>query len=257
LATVNDLRILKKKAAAGSPVDLDVTVNPGTPPSLYSYITPTVHRIGNGPFPDEYNYYFEFEISSFSELALVSTSGTALPVTWLSVSGQVNGGKILINWATASEINTASFTVEYSDDGLKFVSLHNTLAAGNSNSVRRYEWIHTSPRQGINYYRIRQTDKVGQFSYSKVIALQYRKDATTMLIAPNPARENLTVWLPEMRGKSAVIIIYNSLGQVVKQQPIAAGATTALINISSLEKGYYRVQLSQAGSSQSLPFIKQ
>jgi hypothetical protein len=257
LATVNDLRILKKKAAPGSPVDLDVTVNPGTSPSLYSYITPSVHRIGNGPFPDEYNYYFEFEISSFSELALVSASGTALPVTWLSVSGQANGGKILINWATASESNTASFTIEHSPDGIKFTSLENVPAAGNSSATRNYQYLHGTPKTGANYYRIRQTDKDGKYSYSKTIKVNFGTNGIPLTLTPNPVSDKLMIWLPEIVNKSAVIKIYNPLGQLVQQQPVAIGAKQVQVNTNNLPKGYYRLQLLQAGSSQSLPFIKE
>jgi hypothetical protein len=256
LATVNDLRILKKKAAPGSPVDLDVSVNPGTSPSLYSYITPSVHRIGNGPFPDEYNYYFEFEISSFSELALVSASATALPVTWLSVSGQVNGAKILINWATASESNTASFTIEHSPDGLKFISLENVPAAGNSSATRNYQYLHGTPKTGVNYYRIRQTDKDGKYSYSKTIKVNFGVNGLPLTVAPNPASDQLTVFLPLFRG-NATIRIFNTLGQVVQQQQVANGAKQLQLNISTLKRGYYRLQLLESGNSQSIAFIKQ
>lgn len=253
-ATVNDLRILKKSAGSGSPVDLDITFNAGSNPDLYSAITPTIHPFGGGG-----DYYFEFEINSFSELAVIFTNGTTLPVTWLSVTGEMSKGSGIIKWSTASEINTQSFTVEHSDDGLKFVSLHNIAAAGNSNGIRRYEWIHTTPKQGINYYRIRQTDRDGRYSYSKTVALQYHLNGADIVIFPNPGKDKLTVILPEnVRSEKAnTIRVYNTLGQVVYQQIIANSTNPIQVNISNLKPGIYRLETGYSGGVNSVSFIKQ
>jgi hypothetical protein len=252
-ATVNDLRILKKKAGAGSPVDLEVSVDTGSPLSLYTFITPTVHRLGTSQFA---SWYFEFEVSSFSELALVYSTGTVLPVTWLSVTGQLNGSKSIIKWSTASEINTASFTVEHSIDGINFTPLQTVAATGNSSRVNNYQFENAGIKAGTNYYRIRQTDKDGKYSYSKIVTLQYRKNGMPMVLAPNPTRNQLSVWLPESSG-GCTIRIFNQLGQMMQQQPVPIGATQLKVNTSKLQPGYYRLQLMQPGNSQSLPFIKQ
>jgi hypothetical protein len=187
---------------------------------------------------------------------LVSSSGTFLPVTWLSVSGQVNGGKILINWATGSESNTASFTIEHSPDGLKFISLDNVPAAGNSSATRNYQYLHGAPKTGANYYRIRQTDKDGKYSYSKTIKVNFGMNGLPLTLAPNPASDQLTVFLPEAKG-IATIRIFNTLGQMVLQQKVANGAKQHQLNISTLKPGYYRLQLLESGNSQSVAFIKQ
>jgi hypothetical protein len=165
-------------------------------------------------------------------------------------------GKSLIKWSTASETNTSSFAVEHSVDGLKFVSLQNIAAAGNSNTVRRYEWIHATPNQGINYYHIRQTDKDGRYSYSKIVTLNFSKNGVPFSLAPNPASNQLTVFLPQT-SRAASIRIFNNLGQLIQQQPVANGANQLRLNISKLQPGYYRLQLLEAGNSQSIPFIKE
>jgi hypothetical protein len=251
-ATVNDLRILKKSAGAGSPVDLDIAFNAGSNTSLYNLITPTVNAFGPGG-----NYYFEFEVNSFSELAVVFANSTTLPVTWLSVTGEMNKGNALIKWSTSSEINTSIFTVEHSEDGLKFVSLHNLPAAGNSNSVRRYEWIHTTPKQGMNYYRIRQTDRDGRYSYSKTVALSYHKNEREIVVFPNPAREKITVLIPEkITVNNNTIKVINVLGQVVLQQKIAPGISQFNVPIQNLPPGNYRMIFMGQSGAQSVSFIK-
>jgi len=253
-ATVNDLRILKKSAGTGSPVDLDIAFNPASNTGLYTVITPTVSPFGAGG-----DYSFEFEVNSFSELALVFTNGTTLPVTWLSVTGEMSKGSAIIKWSTASEFNTAGFTVEHSDDGLKFASLHHLAAAGNSNRVRQYQWIHTSPKQGINYYRIRQTDRDGRYNYTKVITLQYFTNATTIRIFPNPVIEKLTVLVPEGRrgGNDNYIRIFDVMGKEVMRQKIIVGTKQLDLNTSKLSAGIYHLQMMLHGNLQTVPFIKQ
>lgn len=250
-ATINDLRILKKRAGAGSPVDLDIAFNAGSNPALYDVITPTIEPFGHGG-----GQYFEFEVSSFSELALVYTPGTVLPVSWLSVSAQISNAKSVVKWSTASEINTAGFTVEHCIDGLQFATLQNLPAAGNSSGTNHYQYLHATPKAGTNYYRIRQTDKDGKYSYSKTVVVQYRKNGMPMILAPNPTKDKLTVWLPETTGGSS-IRIFNQLGQVMQQQPVPIGATQIQLSTGNLKPGYYRLQLLQPGHSQSVPFIKQ
>jgi hypothetical protein len=75
-------------------------------------------------------------------------------------------------------------------------------------------------------------------------------------VAPNPASDQLTVFLPLFRG-NATIRIFNTLGQVVQQQQVANGAKQLQLNISTLKRGYYRLQLLESGNSQSIAFIKQ
>jgi hypothetical protein len=130
-------------------------------------------------------------------------------------------------------------------------------AAGNSNTVRRYEWIHATPKQGINYYRIRQTDKDGRYSYSKTVALPYQKNGGDIVVFPNPARENLTVMLPEsIRGSINNMKIINVLGQPVIQQNIAVGTRQFNIKINNLQRGFYRIIIVNETGTQSVSFIK-
>jgi hypothetical protein len=252
-ASVNDLRILKKKAGPGSPVDLELTVDASAPLSLYTYITPSVHRYGTGPFA---SWYFEFEVNSFSEFALVFAKGTALPVTWLSITGQIQEGKSLIKWSTSSEINTSSFTVEHSEDGIKFVSLQNLAAAGNSNNVRRYEWIHITPKQGINYYRIRQTDRDGRYSYSKIITLQYMGEVPIVRLYPNPARNEVIVYF-EKPITGGNLRLYNSIGNRILAQRMAKGSLQQRIDVSKLPAGVYQLQVQTASLLETFKLIKQ
>jgi len=252
-ASVNDLRILKKKAGPGSPVDLELTVDAGAPLSLYTYITASVHRYGTGPFA---SWYFEFEVNSFSELALVYTTGNVLPVTWLSVTGTMTNNKALVQWSTASEYNTASFTIEHSVDGRNFTALQSMPAAGSSNRVKNYQFTHLQTPAGINFYRIKQIDIDGRYSYSSIIKILNRKSNGKIVIAPNPASNEVTIYFDKPMA-AGNLRLYNSSGQTISLQRIAEGSQQQKIDVSKLPAGMYQLQVQTAATVETFKLMKQ
>ncbi|MBK9402646.1 MAG: T9SS type A sorting domain-containing protein [Bacteroidetes bacterium] len=80
------------------------------------------------------------------------------------------GSKVRLSWSTASEVNNDYFTVERSDktmDEFNFIDKVNSYM-NNSNILLNYESWDESPLQGLQYYRLKQTDLDGQYSYSEV-----------------------------------------------------------------------------------------
>jgi hypothetical protein len=49
------------------------------------------------------------------------------------------------------------------------------------------------PFQGINYYRLKQVDKDGQFTYSKIVSVGLENTGVQYVIFPNPAKYKSTV----------------------------------------------------------------
>ncbi len=97
----------------------------------------------------------------------VTASGT-LPVTLLSFDAKLITGKVKVNWATSTEVNSRFFTVERSTNGISFTGIGTVDAAGNSTSIRSYEFIDAQPLSGISYYRLSQTDIDGRKEYTGV-----------------------------------------------------------------------------------------
>jgi hypothetical protein len=249
-ATVNNLVILKKKAGPNSPVDLDVTFNPGSSTSLYSVITPIVAPLGfNG------NQYFEFEINSFSEFALAFSNNLALPVTWLSVTGKLQNGQSIIDWATATESNTANFIVEHSIDGRNYTALETLPAAGYSNSRKDYQYIHAAPVYGNNYYRIKQTDLDGRYSYSEVLVLKNNNGRTGVTIAPNPVQNEVILYFSEASNKT--IQLHSMNGALLRTEKINGAANRHIINMVGMAPGVYILQVSTKKGVESYKIIKQ
>lgn len=111
---------------------------------------------------------------------------TPLPVVLLEFKAVLGKEGVEVSWITATEINNDYFTVERSNHGLGFQPIAVVPGAGNSSQRIKYSITDGSPFQGLNYYRLKQTDFDGQFEYSTIIAVQVDDPFVTNSIYPNP-----------------------------------------------------------------------
>ncbi|MFM9051890.1 MAG: hypothetical protein ACKOKF_06190 [Bacteroidota bacterium] len=116
-------------------------------------------------------------------------TSTVLPVEWLSFEvSAMNNGRLL-KWSTATESNTDFFQVQISTDGKEFETIGHLAAAGNSSTIRSYEFFDQETRNGTLYYRIRQIDYDGQFMLSET-RFFIDKTENTIMVIPNPITES-------------------------------------------------------------------
>lgn len=118
---------------------------------------------------------------SFAVDDVTITSGS-LPIELLSFTGKNNGNENILKWETASETNNNFFTIERSVDGIYFNEIGKINGAGNSTSVLNYSLVDNNPTNGINYYRLKQTDFDGKYKYSSPISVSAENDNTLELI---------------------------------------------------------------------------
>lgn len=118
---------------------------------------------------------------------------TLLPITLVSFEAFVQQQEdssepyVALHWTTAREIDNDFFTIERSADGENFTEIQRMPGAGNSDAVISYGIADTTPLHGISYYRLRQTDFYGTFSYSKIVSVQVNLSlASRLSVYPNP-----------------------------------------------------------------------
>ena len=153
---------------------------------------------GNCSSPSNVNpgIYFEVNRSGLS-LAQINNAwyiGTSnlnqspLPIELLSFDANSNQQVVDLNWSTASETNSDYYTIEKTRDGYNFETVVTMDAAGNSNALLHYATKDNSPYQGISYYRLKQTDFNGAFTYSDLQMVDFNSNqAFSFEIYPNPA----------------------------------------------------------------------
>ena len=173
--------------------------------------------------------------SSLREIGLASST-TPLPVTWLDFTATKQRKDVFLEWSTALEINTLDFVVQHSIDGQSFANLSVQPAALNSNKVETYEYLHTSPFWGPNYYRILQRDVDGEFSYSDIRYVHFLNEnsMSDISINGNPITNNV---LHLIVNQEQDVSLYNTVGQFYWKKHLSTGKHT--INVQGLPKGTY------------------
>ena len=187
----------------------------------------TCNLIVSGPFQQTVDFdpgVGNFSLSSGSSSAetyiqLMSGIGgvcaTSLPVELLTFEGRCSEDKILLQWATASEVNNDFFELERRSDTEEFSVICTKPGRGNSTQVNTYMFDDYDVRKGATYYyRLRQVDYDGSENYSDVIAVKTEISSPLINVsAPNNHAFNIHY---ELNQSSQVKVeILNSLGQVV------------------------------------------
>lgn len=162
-----------------------------------------------------------------------------LPITLVSFTGKsLTNTTNLLEWTTSTEINNDYFTLERSSDAQNFSAIGIVNGAGNSNISLNYNFIDETPLQGVNYYRLKQTDFNGEYSYSNIIALtnnnqDYSIWNSTNTLYVKGAKEN----------QLSNLKIYNLIGELIFEKEFEENT---IIETSTFSKGIYLVKVQTA-----------
>ncbi len=174
---------------------------------------------------------------------------TPLPIELLSFSVQACQNAVCIIWETASEVNNDFFTVERSQDALRFEPIARIKGSGNSDTKRSYRLTDDLPYRGIAYYRLKQTDYNGAFSYSNIAMIDLaNKGLFEFKLFPNSNDGKLiNIEVMANKGESISISIFDALTKVCYQStitiPIQGQNSIAIQPQSALPKGVYTIAL--------------
>lgn len=173
------------------------------------------------------------------------SNGTTLPVTLVSFNAKEQNGKALLTWVTSSEINNSHFDVERSTDGKTFTKVGEVAGSGNSNTVKTYRFVDELTNAKVTYYRLKQVDFNGDFTYSNIINLNSKglNATSTISIYPNPANSSISI-----DGLTEQAFIYDAVGRVV-----ATITENGLVDVNHLTPGVYFVKT----NTETVKFIKQ
>jgi hypothetical protein len=164
-------------------------------------------------------------VTSFSPFTHGSIdSSSPLPVSFLYFKATAAPNGVQTEWGTAEETNNDYFTIEKSADGEIFTEVGRVKGKGNTNLEQQYSFTDFNPYYGLSYYRLKQTDFDGKFTYLKVVTVQYDYHASATLSAyPNPFNgKKITVELRGVDSLSEVSIqVYNLLGQKLLERKMA------------------------------------
>ncbi|MFT3825322.1 MAG: T9SS type A sorting domain-containing protein [Chitinophagaceae bacterium] len=181
-----------------------------------------------------------------------ATSST-LPVKLLYFKVKATGEGVTLNWATAQEVNSASFTIERSYDGKRFDAIASIAAAGNANQLTEYSYKDLAAKGEKIYYRLQQTDMDGTTVTSAIQSVQLNNNSLQVNVFPNPVQNQFRITLPD-GVTEGMVSLFDAKGTLVKQQRIIAGQP---INCSGLNKGLYYLNIKAGDKLYHSTIVKQ
>lgn len=195
-------------------------------------------------------------ITDFSPFTIGSSSTlNPLPVDLLSFNALPLNKIVKVTWSTTNEIDNDYFIIEKSMDAKAWENLGRVEGAQNANSIQHYSLIDNQPIDGVQYYRLKQVDINGSFTYSNIVPVKFNGDVLTetISIVPNPANAIVNVVLSD--DADASLTVFNSLGQSVLNFN-AQSSKVISFDISALNNGVYTLQLIQNGTVSNSKLIK-
>lgn len=195
-------------------------------------------------------------VTGFTGLANILAVGianmnTLLPNKATDLVGYSTEAGNKLEWTTKTETNNAGFQIEKSADGKSFSSidvLKSRATDGNSSRDLNYKYTDAKTIAAATaYYRIKQVDKDGKFTYSNIVMIKGRKvnDVQITSLFPNPARQRFTLSLSSNEAKAVQLVITDVTGKTVlaKNLQVVAGSANHSIDVDGLKAGTYFVKI--------------
>lgn len=177
------------------------------------------------------------------DMDIYTATVTSVPVEFVSFDARVFGGKNILEWQTATENNNRGFQIERSTDGTNFIARGFIQGHGTTTQPHSYSFTEDGI-EGKVFYRLKQIDFNGKYSYSNTIELISMGSSDYQLAQnyPNPFNPSTLISYRLPDDGFVNLKIYDVLGQEVKtlvngfQQ---AGVHTIKFDASGLNSGVY------------------
>ncbi len=190
-------------------------------------------------------------VTSFSPFTFGALTTNPLPVELLEFDAWMDeNSHVQLKWKTASELNNDFFTVERSVDGINFEEVTEVDGAGTSQEVLEYSNTDYAPYSGTSYYRIKQTDFNGEYSYSDIKVVENNR-AVEIGVYPNPVHASLNIDLP--KDKVSSLRILDVSGKEVMYIKNTTG--NRKIDFSDFKEGLYILQVSIDGEIRNFKLV--
>jgi hypothetical protein len=170
------------------------------------------------------------------------TASTVLPVSLVRFVCRTKDKSVHLQWNTASEISNDFFAVERSADGRDFSEIGRVEGMGDSAEPQVYDFTDSNPLPGMNYYRLRQTDFDGQFSYSPSVSAMFGQ-AGDIRLFPSPVIDKLKVELEKPVRENGVWQIFDLAGRLAMSGDFSTENADFEIFINELPTGFYFLRL--------------
>ncbi len=186
-------------------------------------------------------------------IILHTSNGGVIPVELISFNARVIEDMVILEWTTATETNNQGFEIykksEVKSQGSEWEKIGFVPGFGTTTEPRSYSFIDENITTGIYYFRLKQIDYNGTFSYSDIVKIEFNQLPTKFNVYqnyPNPFNPVTTIKYDIVKAQSVKVTIYDIIGREVatlvneQQQP---GSYEIKWDASNVSSGIYFYQL--------------
>ena len=164
------------------------------------------------------------------------TITTILPLNWINFNIHANNkDQAFLNWQVSNQLDNKGFYIENSADQSNWRELGFVPSKSiNNQAIEQYSFSHFISNKAATFYRIKQQDLDGNFSYSWVKAFK-QDEKNTVVISPSPAKSVINIECNSIsidQGR-----ISDLTGRVIQKFPLKTGNNK--VDISLLKSGIY------------------
>jgi hypothetical protein len=174
-------------------------------------------------------------LTSFSQFAIGGEQATnPLPVELTGFGAETDGSSVLLTWSTASETNNAGFAVEQRTQEGPWRRVGFVEGAGTTTAARAYRFRRGDVGFGRHDFRLRQIDRDGTSSLSRVRSVTIVPEGDVVVTAspnPLPAGAVSRLEVTPRQGQAVTVDVVDLLGRrvdVLFEGPMRAGETQVL-----------------------------
>ncbi len=198
-----------------------------------------------------------FTISD-NQLAYLSNAPTTLPISLTSFKASAISDGAKLEWETASENNNAYFELERSEDGKNFIKFAAITSKGTSSKPTSYSYKDVSLSTETVYYRLKQVDHNGDFSYvgnTITFTIPSFKEKFSVFMSDDYTLKTILV---TSKKSKCTFRIYNLAGEVIlkSNENLVKGTNTRTYDVAGLPSGLYLVEIYTDGVKNVQKFVR-
>lgn len=206
------------------------TVNQGITAGTNTGLTTLIDQTGNS-----HGTLTSFALTgSASNYVTQHNSLVVLPLQWLSFTAHTEQAQAMLNWTSVNEQQLLNYTVQYSRDGVSWTTIGIMPAKGDG----KYNFSYPLYETGMYYFRIRENDLNGNYSFSPVCRIQLNEPPVKVSVYPNPVTNGVLTIQSELPG---AVYLYDLAGRLIKSSQKNTGLFN--LDLSGIRPGVYQLKL--------------
>jgi hypothetical protein len=154
---------------------------------------------------------------------------------------------VMLTWSTNMESNNSMFVIEKSEDGFDFMAVGNIKGSGTTRIVKRYNFLDPQPSGKRVFYRLKQVDFDGTYSFSEVLRIDKKMESKFMVVQlrNETVHHSFDFTVDVLTEGGAVLRLTDAAGKPVWQgtQHLLSGLNHLSVDMSSHNEGVYKVSV--------------